>query len=91
MPKGRTFYGWSSNSSYPIEGVTEPMEYAYYTSAGYWNADDQTMYGTPPMLNYTQVANISDPNYSWYGMTNSYNSMLLTHSEYYTKNYTMFQ
>jgi len=40
MPKGRTFYGWSTNSSWPIEEVTEPMEYAYYTSSGYWSAND---------------------------------------------------
>ena len=91
MPKGRTLYGWSTNSSYPIEGVTEPMEYAYYTSSGYWSADDQTTYGSPPMLDFNQVANMSDPNPSFYGMTNSYNSMLLVYSDFYTKNYTMFQ
>jgi hypothetical protein len=40
MPQTRTLYGWSTNSSWPIEGVEEPMEYAYYTSTGYWTEDD---------------------------------------------------
>jgi hypothetical protein len=42
MPQTRTLYGWSTNSSWPIVGVDEPMEYAYYTSSGYWTEDDQT-------------------------------------------------
>ena len=43
------------------------------------------------MLTTEQVGNMTDPQYSWFGMTNAYNSMLLAHSEYYTKNYTMFE
>ena len=43
------------------------------------------------MLNFTQVGNMTDPQFTWYGMTNAYNSMLLAHSEYFTKNYTMFE
>jgi hypothetical protein len=40
MPKSRSIYGWSYNTTYPIDGVTEPMEYAYYTSEGYWTESD---------------------------------------------------
>ena len=60
----------------PIPGVSEPLEYAYYTQ--YWTAQDTYTYGDVPTLNVSQVMNISDPSYSWYGLTNVYNSMLLT-------------
>jgi hypothetical protein len=77
MPQSQTYYGWSSESNWEIEGVTEPMEYAYYTNPGFWTADDTAEVGAPPMLTFDQVTKFSDAKYSWYGLSNQYNAMLL--------------
>ena len=50
MPESTSLYGWSSESDFPIPGITEPLEYAYYTNIGFWSDEDTTNYGAPPML-----------------------------------------
>ena len=80
MPQSPTYFDWASMSNWPIEGVTMPMEYYYFTNAGFWTAEDTTTYGTPPALTFEQVQKFSDEKYSWYGMSNQYNVMLLANS-----------
>jgi phage gpG-like protein len=77
MPQGQSYYAWSSESNWAIVGVTEPMEYAYFTNLGYWTADDTADVGTPPELTFDQVTKFADAKYSWYGLSNQYNAMLL--------------
>jgi hypothetical protein len=88
MPISTTLFGWTDRS--PIPGVTEPLEYAYYTQAGFWTSADTDKFGTPPILNTNQVLNMTDPSYSWYGLTNVYNSKLLTYQLYFSSNLTEF-
>lgn len=53
MPQSSTYYAWSNESNWPIAGVYEPMEYAFYTQPGYWTSDDTTSTGSaPPTLTY---------------------------------------
>lgn len=70
MPKSTSLMGWITDTIWPIEGITVPMEYSYYTSSDFWTAADNQTYVEPFLLNMTQVGNISDPSYSWYGLTN---------------------
>jgi hypothetical protein len=56
---------------YPNLEVPIAPEYFFY-SQFYPN-------GTAPNLTYTQVLDITEGGYSWYGLNNSYNAKMLAH------------
>ena len=70
MPKSTSVMNWSDNTEWTIPGFTKAPEYYYYTAAGFYTFDDFGQFGTPPVLNSTQMANITDDSYGWYGLTN---------------------
>ena len=40
MPKSTSLMGWITDTIWPIDGITVPMEYSYYTSSDFWTAAD---------------------------------------------------
>ena len=77
MPKSLSLYNWTHVSD--IQGIEEPLEYYYYsTEPVFWSPAQNTTYGTPPKLNVTQVLNMTDSEYTWYGLTNVYNAGMIS-------------